>query len=348
LAAVRLAGSLTAAETSGVLGGALAALAPTRFAGMLMDWTDLVEDATAGVDCSCPAAAALATAAEEAARVAAAAAADGGGSVKLTSWSSCMSLADEPPCPSPTLDVPRSSAVDDADSDGRESPPLGYSPPPMSTISTSSSADSHLSVIDPSQTAPHVLACAYHCGGRGAIGDAATVGADGDTWVCAGSLNAFCQSKGLLTPRAVATVVRVYGKRGRLSAAGFCRLFQALTTCGSAGSARYWFRIIDHDMDGVIGAGDVRHYYAHKRVLGHAAEPDVVLTCVRHVWTRLVAMSANADGLRLRDLRALTDKEREFVLCALLVRRVDDGGLVNVRATLRQSDQSDLPLGIVS
>jgi len=45
---------------------------------------------------------------------------------------------------------------------------------------------------------------------------------------------------------------------------------------------------------------------------------------------------------------ALTDKEREFVLCALLVRRVDDGGLVNVRATLRQSDQSDLPLGVVS
>jgi len=59
-------------------------------------------------------------------------------------------------------------------------------------------------------------------------------------------------------------------------------------------------------------------------------------------------MSANPDGLRLRDLRALTDKECEFVLCALLVRRVDDGGLVNVRATLRQSDQSDLPLGVVS
>jgi len=45
---------------------------------------------------------------------------------------------------------------------------------------------------------------------------------------------------------------------------------------------------------------------------------------------------------------ALTDKERKFVLCALLVRRVDDGGLVNVWATLRQSDQSDLPLGVVS
>lgn len=170
--------------------------------------------------------------------------------------------------------------------------------------------------------------------------------------MCGGSLNAFCEAKGLLTPRAVATVVRLYGRHGRLSSAGFCRLFQALTTCGAVGSAvGYWFRVLDHDLDGVIGAGDVRHYYAHKRVLGHAAEPDVVLTCVRHVWTRLVAMAGGrTSGLRPRDLRVLTDKEREFVLCALLVRRVDDGGLVNVRATLRLTSDVDdgSPLGVVS
>eukprot|EP00168_Porphyra_purpurea_P018808 TRINITY_DN717_c0_g1_i7.p1 TRINITY_DN717_c0_g1~~TRINITY_DN717_c0_g1_i7.p1 ORF type:complete len:414 (+),score=138.99 TRINITY_DN717_c0_g1_i7:418-1659(+) len=128
LAAVQLAASLTAAETSGMLGGALAALAPSRFAGMLMDWTDLVEDATAGVDCSCPAAAALAAAAEEAARVAAAAAADGGGAAKMAhAWSS-VSLADEPPCPSPALDVPPSSAVDDEEIDGTGLPPPRLQP----------------------------------------------------------------------------------------------------------------------------------------------------------------------------------------------------------------------------
>lgn len=35
-----------------------------------------------------------------------------------------------------------------------------------------------------------------------------------------------------------------------------------------------------------------------------------------------------------RDFRQLTPKEREFVLCALLVRRVDDAAIVNVRATM--------------
>lgn len=44
LAGPRLAASLAAAETTGVLTGALAALAPGRFAGMLMDWTDLLEE----------------------------------------------------------------------------------------------------------------------------------------------------------------------------------------------------------------------------------------------------------------------------------------------------------------
>lgn len=349
LAGPRLAASLAAAESTGALQGALAALAPGRFAGMLMDWTDLLEDAGPGIECSCPAAAAAAAAAEAAAEAAAARAeAASRRRTMPDSWASSLSLDDDA-VDAGALLVPGARAcggVDDGDV------PLGCSPPSMSIISTSSSADSHLSVPEPA-CSPHTLICEYHSG-RGAASAAADSGAadDGDTWVCAGSLNAFCESKGLLTPRAIATVVRLYGRHGRLSSAGFCRLFQALTTCGAVGSAvGYWFRVLDHDLDGVIGAGDVRHYYAHKRVLGHEAEPDVVLTCVRHVWTRLVAMAGGrTGGLRPRDLRALTDKEREFVLCALLVRRVDDGGLVNVCATLRltSDEEEGAPLGVVS
>lgn len=363
LAGPRLAASLTAAETTGMLTGALASLAPGRFAGMLMDWTDLLEDAAPGIECSCPAAAAAAVAAEAAAEAAAARAEAAARLQTMSgSWASSVSLADDAAvagdvgtAPSDALLVP-GRGVDGGVGGGVDGVdvPLGCSPPSMSVISASSSADSHLLVPEPA-CSPHTLSCEYHSG-RGAAASAAAAAdgpaEDGETWVCAGSLNAFCEAKGLLTPRAVATVVRLYGRHGRLSSAGFCRLFQALTTCGSVGSAvGYWFRVLDHDLDGVVGAGDVRHYYAHKRVLGHAAEPDVVLTCVRHVWTRLVAMAGGrTGGLRPRDFRVLTDMEREFVLCALLVRRVDDGGLVNVRATLRLTSDEEKggPLGVVS
>lgn len=107
----------------------------------------------------------------------------------------------------------------------------------------------------------------------------------------------------------------------------------------------------------MLGLGDVTHFYKQKRVIGMREEGGVVLACVRDVWTRLVGMTAGAassgegcggiggggvgggarrrtPGMSMRDFRLLTPKEREFILCALLVRRVDDAAIVNVRATM--------------
>lgn len=230
-----------------------------------------------------------------------------------------------------------SKGVDDGDTNGsgyRASfPPVTQPPPPSSPIESPSASPSRsvVSRLPPLE----------------------------EDSISAGALHAFCASKSLLTPRAIAAVVRAYGHSAtrRLSVTAFARLFLALTDCGDQGAVGFWFPIVDHDGDGVLGLGDVTHFYKQKRVIGMREEGGVVLACVRDVWTRLVGMTAGAassgegcggiggggvgggarrrtSGMSMRDFRLLTPKEREFILCALLVRRVDDAAIVNVRATM--------------
>ena len=152
----------------------------------------------------------------------------------------------------------------------------------------------------------------------------------------------YFEERELLTSRAARALMSRHGtgEGGAFLIRDFVRMYLALTDCSSLTGIRYWFAVLDYDFDGAIGASDVAHFYSERRAAGEQASA-VILSDVMSLWTRLCA-SARIDfqgrGIRLRDLKRMNANDREFILCALLIRRVDDSTLVNVAATLAEKD----------
>lgn len=150
-----------------------------------------------------------------------------------------------------------------------------------------------------------------------------------------GAIHAYCAENLLLTARAVAGVFRRHaraaaGTAASMTAGEFTRLYLALTACATDSSVRYWFAVLDQDGDGRLGRADVAHFYSARRRASEAIN-GAPLAGARAFWTRLRELSgADERGVTQGMLLRLGAKEREFVLCALLVRRADDGHLVDV------------------
>lgn len=158
----------------------------------------------------------------------------------------------------------------------------------------------------------------------------------------------YCSERDTLTDRALRAVYDRYVRRHRsdglvnacellgMTQADFVRMYLALVGSGTDPGLKYWFSILDQDGDGWVGAGDVAHFYAERK-LESEKRNGIVLADVRCLWIRLCAMtgvSPNGKGLDLNSLKELGREEREFMMCALLVRRADDGNLINVAATV--------------
>jgi hypothetical protein len=132
-----------------------------------------------------------------------------------------------------------------------------------------------------------------------------------------------------------------------MSGLDFVRLYLALVRCGTDGGVRYWFSVLDVDGDGYVSCADGRHFYAERRRDGERRLCGTVLCEVESVWTRVCGSAGGSEGgsgdwgrrLSQRDVLRMGKADREFLLCALLIRRVDDVQLVDVAATerLRQS-----------
>jgi hypothetical protein len=147
-----------------------------------------------------------------------------------------------------------------------------------------------------------------------------------------------------------------------LSPSDFARLYLALLHCASDAGVRYWFRVLDVDGDDRVGLHDAVHFYDERRRDAERSA-GVVLCDARTVWGRVcsaalgsgAAGSVSGAGGRLHDGRlsvravlALPKAEREYLLSALLIRRADDGQLVDQSATERRlvRQQQELLSGV--
>lgn len=169
------------------------------------------------------------------------------------------------------------------------------------------------------------------------------------------AVSEYCTERGTLTDRALravycryvkyktSTVVDEEFQRLAMSTAEFVRLYLALIGSATNSGLKYWFSILDQDGDGWIGAEDVAHYYAERKFESECRN-GVILADVQSIWIRLCAMSGvspNGKGLNLSSLKYLGKEDREFVMCALLIRRADTGNLVNVAATVSSEGKKD-------
>lgn len=160
----------------------------------------------------------------------------------------------------------------------------------------------------------------------------------------------YCSERDTLTKRALFSVIDRYVRREnrsqlgrenlRISHADFVRLYLALTGSATDTGLKYWFSVLDQDSDGWINVGDVAYFYSERKAESEKRN-GIKLSDVRGLWVRLCAMSRvspNGRGLSFSALKELGKDEREFVMCALLIRRADDGNLTDVAATLAESD----------
>ncbi|PXF43279.1 Serine/threonine-protein phosphatase 2A regulatory subunit B'' subunit beta [Gracilariopsis chorda] len=160
----------------------------------------------------------------------------------------------------------------------------------------------------------------------------------------------YCSERDTLTKRALFSVIDRYVRREnesesnrenlRVSHADFVRLYLSLTGSATDTGLKYWFSVLDQDSDGWISVGDVAYFYSERKAESEKRN-GIKLSDVRCLWVRLCAMSRvspNGKGLSLQALKELGKDEREFVMCALLIRRADDGNLTDVAATLAESD----------
>ncbi len=149
-----------------------------------------------------------------------------------------------------------------------------------------------------------------------------------------GRLGAYCAERNLLTARAVAGVFEAHVAEPSLgmTRAEFAQLFAALVECGKPSSMRYWFWVLDTDGDGVLGRADIADFYRARKAASEARN-GVRLASARALWYRLLDMVGGQ--IDLRALLSLTSKQREFILVALLVRRADDGHLVDLNQSLK-------------
>ncbi|KAI0557365.1 hypothetical protein FGB62_313g010 [Gracilaria domingensis] len=164
------------------------------------------------------------------------------------------------------------------------------------------------------------------------------------------TLRRYCAERDTLTERALHAVVDRYARRRKgelqyrdelqISFASFVRMYLALVGSATDPGLRYWFSVVDQDGDGWINLGDVAHFYSERKEESEKRN-GIKLTDVQCLWIRLCAMSRvrpYGKGLNLSSLKELGREEREFLMCALLIRRADDGNLTDVAATIADSD----------
>lgn len=149
-----------------------------------------------------------------------------------------------------------------------------------------------------------------------------------------GKLCAYCAERNLLTARAVSGVFSAHVKQPSVGMTRFefAQLFAALVECGKPSSIRYWFWVLDADGDGYLGRQDIADFY-RARKFASESKNGVRLASARALWFRFIDM-VGSDKIDLRGLLNLTSKQREFLLVALLVRRPDDGHLVDLKQSL--------------
>lgn len=137
------------------------------------------------------------------------------------------------------------------------------------------------------------------------------------------------------------TVVEEQGMVEVLSGLDFVRLYLALVKCGTDVGVRYWFSVLDVDGDGLVSERDAHHFYGERRRDGERRQAGTVLCGLASVWTRVCGSAASPLGeLSLLDVLGMSKADREFLLCALLIRRIDDVQLVDVAATDRARQRS--------
>lgn len=166
------------------------------------------------------------------------------------------------------------------------------------------------------------------------------------------AISKYCAERDTLTERALHGVCDRYVRhRGcalgnandvRMTVADFVRMYLALVGSGTDPGLKYWFSILDQDGDGWVGVSDVTHFYAERKIESEKRN-GIVLADVQCLWIRLCAMMGippTGKGISLDSLRELGREEREFVMCALLVRRADDGNLTNVAATVSSDPEA--------
>lgn len=162
------------------------------------------------------------------------------------------------------------------------------------------------------------------------------------------AVSKYCAERDTLTDRALRGVYDRYVRRRcktgsieeppavTMSEADFVRMYWALVGSGTDPGLKYWFSILDQDGDGWVGAGDIAHFYAERKMQSEKRN-GICLADVQCLWIRLCAMtgvSPKSKGLDLGSLKDLSREDREFLMCALLVRRADNGNLINVAATV--------------
>lgn len=135
-----------------------------------------------------------------------------------------------------------------------------------------------------------------------------------------------------------------------MSGVDFARLYLALVHCGSNVGIRYWFSVMDADGDGVVSMADAHHFYAERKRDAERLFPGTVLCHLSCVWTRISAsvgvahsteyITTTKDGVistdaawNLRQVLRMSRADREFMLCALLIRRIDESQLIDSAAT---------------
>ncbi|CDF34052.1 unnamed protein product [Chondrus crispus] len=177
-----------------------------------------------------------------------------------------------------------------------------------------------------------------------------------DNFLSLQAVTHYCCERGTLTDRAIHTIFNRYVSRTRVPVNGctddasvvgmskldFVRMFLALVGSATDKGLKYWFSVLDQDGDGWVGVADVAYFYAERKSESEKKN-GILLTDVRSLWVRLCAMtgvSPKGRGISFRSMKELGKADREFVACALLIRRADDGNLTNVAATMEVQDKA--------
>lgn len=187
-------------------------------------------------------------------------------------------------------------------------------------------------------------------------GHVSSNGHSNSNYISLRAIRRYCTDRDLLTDRALRRIHERYvrhrsyrhrhhahahsGKQMdemKFSVGDFVRMYLAWVGCSSDAGMKYWFSVLDQDGDGVVGMGDIVHFYSERKMESEKRN-GMLLADARCVWIRMCAMSGvsphHGRGLRLQCMMDLGKDEREFVVHALLVRRADDGHLTNVAATM--------------
>jgi len=172
------------------------------------------------------------------------------------------------------------------------------------------------------------------------LADIRSASAVNSPYITLSKLTMYCCERNLLTNRALSGVFQAHVANPDLGMthAEFAALFVALVECGKPSAMRYWFWVLDTDGDGVLGLEDIADFYRFRKQASEERN-GVILAGIQSFWSRISDMVGWDKQITINSLLGLTVKQREFILCALLVRRPDEGHLVNLKLSLEDDDE---------